>query len=330
MAVSFQELGGSPTYNVTRTKITAKRELLLDWADIDAFVVEQFPTGVYGPLSGGFFPGRPLLLVESIDIEPFVPDGPGAGVPPVYDGGAKVSVAYATPEFDQASNQADDTPSEGGEPQGANEDEAGQGQETTFITHRISVGAEVMTWPVKGFYKWERSEIVNRNRPATNEILDEMVYGIVIPTIEHQITWHFVPLPPWRAIREKIGMVNTRKFAGAEAECLLFLGVEATRETTNQGTRAWSLEYKFSEKCKRWITLGPNGTLNEPSETTIVSWNHFPREVFRTKTVLNAAAAQVATVHQIVMFQKVIDGNSKSPYLSTDFKDLFKRPKRNG
>jgi hypothetical protein len=86
------------------------------------------------------------------------------------------------------------------------------------------------------------------------------------PKGDHSVSWHFVPWPPWTAIRQCVGKVNAFKFAGAPRGTLLFLGAEASQDITTHGVKAWTLEYKFSEKnANAQNPLRPQG------------WNYFLR-----------------------------------------------------
>jgi hypothetical protein len=272
MTVYREELEGSPTISFDRKGGKAKRMFAIAWNDYVEFAAEFLPSafaagnaGIIPPAAS--FPDLPWLIAESVEIEPHNPAGI-SGLdedPNTYPGGAKVTVNYSTSEFDQNKDDKGDKNGPGGE------NGSTGGQAETFVSHRISIGGEFLILPSSSLL-WEQgfTPLATAKNPtpvATYAVTEDVHAGIIVPLIEHQITWHFVPSPPWRAIRQLMGHVNAYEFAGSPIETLLFLGVEASREITSEGTKAWSLDYKFSEK-----NYNPNLDANPQG------WNFFLRQ----------------------------------------------------
>jgi len=265
MAVAKEELDGSPTLTWSRKGGTAVQKFRIAWNDINAFVREVFPSAY---VSGSYiiipkaasFPGKYWLIADNVSIEPFDPNYPQGlfDIPNYYPTGARVTVNYKTPEFDQQNNSADGP----------------GGQSITFVKHKVTIGGEFLTYPSPAC-SWDAPSDytlstspgdANRPTPRDYALAEDMQVAVTIPLIEHQLTWPHVAFPPWLAIRQCVGKVNAYPFAGAPAETLLFLGADGDREITNEGIRCWSLDYKLSEKNQNAINpANPQG------------WNHFLR-----------------------------------------------------
>lgn len=252
MAVVFQELEGSPQLTFDRKGGSATRTLLIAWRDINRAVLELFPGALTGfPLTASY-PGARWLRAQEVKIEPFDPQSPlGTGAINTYPGGAKLTISYAPNEWDD----------EDQEPPGDDD-----GEDLTFLTHRVTVGGEYLTWPNQGV-RWEvgsggQPSLANNDKRVG--VMDNIQVGIICPTIEHEITHNYVARPSWRGIRACVGRVNKRTIFGAPPECLLYLGCNAQREFTSKGTTGWTLTHRFSEKN--------NGTADAP-----FGWNHFLR-----------------------------------------------------
>jgi hypothetical protein len=264
MPVIFEELAGSPTLSFTRKSAKAKQVLRCAWGDWPALVREVFPSPyvrgnrIIIPPARSYIGSR-WIIANNVDIEPFDPESPRGlyEFPNVYPGGAKVTVSFETPEYDQ-SEPTNDGPA---------------GNETmTFVSYKVSVGAEFLTYP-NFCLRWDQPSDSSLDdspgaplSPRHTNVSDDTQASVIIPLIEHTLTWPHVAFPPWNAIRACVGKVNAFRFAGAPAETLLFLGAECSREITSEGIRAWSVEYKFSEKNQNpFVPTDPQG------------WNHFLR-----------------------------------------------------
>lgn len=238
--IFYEELSNSPTFSVTQRGATAKQRIKIRWADMDAFVQEVFPSPIIGGCGITYdpaarFPGRPLLIADQLDIDPFVPDKhlTHEAVPADYDH-AIVEISYKTKDYDDS----------GGE----------------VLSHKTSIGAEFLTLP-SGHLRWE-------SQPVGERIPDQIEAGKLIPTVEHQLTYHYVPEPNFDVITAFTGCVNgSVGLFNAAPETLLFLGAEAERSITVFGVEAWKLDFRFTQRV---VKHGPYS----------VGWNHF----FRTST----------------------------------------------
>lgn len=270
MAVAYEELAGSPTLTMDRQGGTAKRVVKIAWADIEPFLFEVFPFGNVGfPLTASF-PGYRWLRAQSVDVEAFDPENPNGQSEAVnrYDtGGARVTINYAP-------NSTEDGEENQGDMDGADE--------IVFLENEVNVTGEYLIWPNQGV-RWELNgagDYVSCKGGDSDEfagatgydrnvqVSEEIRVGIIIPMIEHSLTWNYVRRPPWIAIRETIGCVNNNKWAGADPETLLFTGVTASRQTTSRGVKAWKVNYKFQEKCVNYPV---------PAGEDAIGWNHFLR-----------------------------------------------------
>ena len=290
MSVSYEELEGSPKITMDRKGGSATRIFKIAWVDIDAFFAEVFPNPFNGYPVVSWVPGHSWLLADSAEAEPFDPTKPGGvnvGSDLTYSDTAKVTVKYAPPQQDQqqqATSAGDQTGGGGdgtgpGGKQGATGGEKGKAsQPVTLVTHDIHVGAEFLTIS-NLILKWQNGDPVGPQARA----------GRIIPTIEHQSTWHNIVQPPWTTIRMIAGGVNNGVFLGAKTECLLFLGAEGNRDITNQGEKTWTLKYKYSEK-----DLKPN---------TGKGWNHFYRaEKGKPLTIDKLQTTDGSPIYQPVNF----------------------------
>jgi hypothetical protein len=261
MEAMFEELAGSPTFNFERGKGTAIRVGKVPWALIPTFLGLALPGAILrGPLIFipllPSYPGNNFLLVKSVAIKPFFDDAVlPTNLNPASYPDAEVTVNYSTPEFDQQ-NPGNDGPGP---------------QPTTFLTWKVSVSGEFLVWPTSALtWQLPRDPSLDGSQAALSMkqtiVGPDVQVGIVMPNIEHQLSWESVPFPPWSQIRRNVGKVNAYSFIGAAPETLLFLGVEASREMTTSGTRMWKLEYKMTEKN--------NNAINPKNP---YGWNHFLR-----------------------------------------------------
>lgn len=278
MAVNVEELAGSPNYIYDRKGGSGERSVKIAWDDQFLFLIELFPDSyvdgqqvVVPPAAT--FPGMPWLYAKSARVEPFDNEAPlGNNIFPAEYRHARVTISYATEEFDQKTT---DPHGEGpGGSQGSTGGTVGgdMGQAQTMISHKISIGGEFLTWPSSAL-QWDRAAdaTIDENDPLARSqkqtgVSEDSQSSVIIPLIEHEITWHYVALPPWFAMRTCVGRVNAYAFAGCPMETMLFLGGECSREISNQGARAWTMSYKFAEKNMNALDpVHPQG------------WNYFLR-----------------------------------------------------
>jgi len=253
--VAWNELSGSPTFDVRPDGATAERRGLVEWQNLDELVGEIFPPTVpgeedLGQGAGAPFPGRPHLRAESLRIQPFGDRiiGPDTtqdfSTSPSYER-AVLTVRYATPKSAQSEEESND-----------------EGDPVPFLRHRWSVGGEFLSLPSPGLEWASMSGVVPEDVNA----------GIFVPTIEHEVTMPHVTQPPFIAIRDRIGTVNAAAVqfsTGAiDPETLLFLGAELEREVMTNGDRAWRIAYRFSER-----RVFPQD--QDPVAVGFGGWNHY-------------------------------------------------------
>jgi hypothetical protein len=250
--VAWNELSGSPKFEIQGTGSTAERRGLVAWTDLDALMAEVFPITTVGDLSGELvgapFPGRPYLCAESIQIQPFGDRITGPDTSQDFDTTtgyekATVIVRYGTPKAPTTQSQNDGDP-------------------IPFLKHRWTIGGEILSLPDSGL-EWAFSE----------EVVPENVNaGLFVPTIEHEITLPRVLQPPFDVIRDRVGTVNdatvTFSTGTIQPETLLFLGAQLERVVMSDGERAWQLIYRFSER-----RVFPQD--QDVDSVGFGGWNHF-------------------------------------------------------
>lgn len=245
----YREIGGSPTYNKTQKGASGTDTWMVPWSAAFSFantvVPSEYKLGKFTikPLGWGFRYDA-SIFAESVDCSPWYGEEPGVTGNSDASKWAKVKVSYKVPEEEEEEDDEDDP--------------------ETFLTHKITIGAELMTVPPRNVTLTDASM-----DPANTKVEDIMTdedapITILMPTAEHQFTWKRVIDPPFAAIYDNIGKVNSGAFLGAGKESLMFLGCDAQREFTTGDAKPWTLDYRFSHRCAR-----PVGAPNP------LTWNHF-------------------------------------------------------
>lgn len=271
----FTLFGGYPKYTFSLGKISAERRGLLPWDMLDAFIMSQLPPSTYAGGSlvtqkGAPFPGRNNLRVVSIEANAFCPRTTDLDVN---------SVDYKHEYWDVSIKYETDADS--------------------YLTHQWSAGGEAFTVEA-GSLCWDRlpeyivdlqvvgSFLVDPNSDGADKVIGVKAQQkevasprLIVPHIEHQITWHRVVRPPYKAIRACIGKVNNAdvdfRTGKIPKECLLLTGVNIVRNVMTDGNFSIEIVYRFSER--RVVAMDNPAT--EPG-----GWNHFyksspPRKIDR-------------------------------------------------
>ena len=222
MPVATEELAGSPELTFNRAgQASAKRRFLIAWSDIEAFTQEVIGLDfTQSPVLSSFpaqaMPGFPALIADTVNVSPFNMK-PDSASPPTYEAGALVEVNYVIPDKEFT-------------------------DDGIFYTRSASVGAEFLTFPDSSL-KWA----------SDNEKLDESSSsGLLLPAIQHSLTYHNVSTVPWSAIRGAVGKINSSGFLDGAAECVLFEGCVIRLDDNRPGMALYEVDYSFSEKPQSW------------------------------------------------------------------------------
>lgn len=262
MSVAFEECEDSPSFQFEPYASTAQRRGLISWSDYLDFIDEIFPpnltagTGVVQRIGVQLSDDLPFLRAKSITAKAKGTKITGPDTSTTFSTlnqfeKMEVTINYYTPQYStgqipqtgQSTNPADPVP---------------------YLSHEWTIGGEFITVPGDNL-QW----------PNGDKVEEDVSIGQFVPTIEHGITWDRVPTPPFDDIRSCIGKVNsatvTFKTGQPTKETLLFLGCGITFQVMTDGTEAWKLQYKFSEKR---VTASDSGTFGE----TYGGWNHYRRD----------------------------------------------------
>jgi hypothetical protein len=288
MNVAFKELAGSPVENYGLRGIKSERRVLCAWEDRQALTTQLLGSGYsFGSATPQApYPGSDNVVAMQVKIEPFEarPDDAGQFTDITaqlnsYSGQfALVTITYELLVIGGLKNHTPNTP--GG----------------TYLTYRMDFSSQTMTMPGQSL-QWESDQ----NIPVP----PESVPILRVPVIEHHLTWHLVPNPPWDAVRNCVGCVNQSDFLGAAAETVLFDGATAEKQfvsldQTNAPQYAWKLTYLFREKAIKYPAAP-----GSPPET--FGWNHAYRSL----------------PYSAPGFDRLLDTNGNTLYCGVDFSPLF-------
>lgn len=281
MAVSFKEFNRSPIENYALDSgMTATRRFGVAWSDRNAFVNELLGDNYeFGGLSQSQYPDRIAVRVVRVRVEPFTSDVEGQSLTDIQaDLNTYTSLAVVTVEYGIRTADMPRAPSLPAVPEG------------TYVEYSLDFGVEQMDLPGLAF-TWT-------DQPA-QPVDPQATPSIIVPLLQHRLTWHRVTNPPWTAIRDASGTVNNASFLGVAAESLLFAGAQSERVFTgvdghDEPQFAWRLVYTFQER-----------TINYTGNT--YGWNHTYRSLPNTSPG----------------FDKLVDANGENPYGTSTFTDLF-------
>lgn len=273
--IEFQELGGSPTMEISTQGVSGQR---IFWVpnsnDLTPFLQEVIGQWILqgqnqqSNQSGQClfiepmpYPGYPNLVPTDIRVEPKMPDSPEGtfqvgvtlnGPTNDYKSGWKVTVQYSTVYNTQPWNINQPTIPTG-----------------TYLTYSADLGGEMMELPGTKYYWCNSPGIIPVDEngdplPLKDKEGEDIRVPQLIPTGNYTLTWERVLEPPWTTIRQTRGKINNAAFMGAPAGTVMFLGAQIERQyqfTVDAGF--WKVQYKFSERSI---------TLNSGSEA---GWNYF-------------------------------------------------------
>lgn len=258
---NFEELTNSPTFDFSLESQKSKRVGKIPWSSVPDLLEELFP---FGSIVSAAHPSYPIMRARSLSVVPFSGDNEIPTSPVSSDLTLSSVNEYA---YAKATINYDYTPTSGeGDPQ----DPEPNPDPVTLLSHRWSIGGEYLKVPPTGF-EWCDEGIVDP---------EQINVGILIPTIEHQISWPRVQYPPFSTIRSTIGKCNTTAISFATGvilpETLLFLGADLQRDILSTGALAWQVTYRFSERRVKAADDGcsPAGVTGD---TTAGGWNHLYR-----------------------------------------------------
>jgi len=244
VATAFEELEGSPTIQISDRGVTGTRVFRVAWSDWRSFAEELIGgfSRVGGTVTfreGKPFPGLPQALVTEVRVQPMDPAnpdgtglaGPASATNSYTEGGAKLTVRYATRENDQTGD--------GSQFQGI--------LPGTLLTYSQDLGSELLAVPGTS-WQWASD---------AKQVKADLNVGVLVGVGQHIFLWERVARPPWETIRSHRGKVNSVDFplpgTTAEPESLLFLGAQAERKFEFLGNASlWDIEYHFAEKSAGW------------------------------------------------------------------------------
>lgn len=262
----FTLFGGYPKFTFNQGKVTAERRGLLPWDMLDQFIMQNLPPSTYAGGSlvtekGAPFPGRDRLRCVAITADAFCPRTIELDLN---------NVDYKHEYWDVTLRYETDSDS--------------------YLTHQWSAGGEAFTVE-QGSLCWDRLPefIVDLQVPGSFLVHNttdgaDRVIGVkaaqrevqnpklIVPHIEHQVTWHRVIRPPYAAIRRCLGKVNDDEIdfrtGKIPKECLLLVGVNIVRNVMVDGNYSIEIVYRFSERRVKAL----DQAADEPG-----GWNHYYR-----------------------------------------------------
>ena len=253
-----QELDGSPTEEVTLQGLSATRRFLVPWESrilfAQALLSQSGPFGL-GPAS---YPGVAFSQVDRISFAPFGDKPPDDPTLDLLNNTNYYDMAVATVTYKTSERPAVEDP----------EDPDNDLPEGTWATYRQAFSGEFLTVPSRGL-TWESdSTAIGPDAKGT----------ILVPITDHIVTWNYVTKPPWGAIGDLRGMVNSLAFRIpvtrriVPVECLLFEGCESDTEFKfgSDDPLVWKLTYTLKEKIVH--------VLSRTGASANYGWNHAYRE----------------------------------------------------
>lgn len=262
--------------NITPTTGTITIQEQIAWTDLAERLGEIFgPTLPTGIVASELDPALAIYRAQSVEFQSFT-DKAVSTVNGASDE-AGITAGGGFPVFEFAHLTIQYSANEQQSPASQDEaDQDGDGDPVPFLTHSWGIGGDFVTMDNSKMY-WSSGDSAQATGIAANKI---------IPTIEHSINWKRVLNPPFDELRNCLGKVNEKKMTFATGtiypEGLLFNGAEMSRDIMSDGTRAWDVTYRFSERrvdaaYKETFFGGTTVKIydGEGPQKKFGGWNHF-------------------------------------------------------
>lgn len=282
--------------DITPTSGTVTTSLIINWANVPALLAEVFPpSSAVTPFAAELDPYFGIFRANRLtfkNLSNLTTNLTGTGV--ANFGKARVTITYSSVQIEPPQDQGE-----------ADAD----GDPVPFLTHSLGIGGEYITFGTENQLYWGATGIA----VAAVQGIDA---GFPITQTEHQIHWHRVVSPPFQAIRDLMGKINQTELTFATGTIrkgtLLFLGAEMSRDIMSDGTRAWDVTYRFSERnytnsdrIAGWQLNSALQNGDTSTTTEYITWNHFWND-------------------EDAFFDVLWDSNSKPVFeASPDFLSLF-------
>ncbi|MBR0191939.1 MAG: hypothetical protein IJQ31_07735 [Thermoguttaceae bacterium] len=273
--VSFYELAGSPVEAFTSEGFEAKRRFLVRWEEREAFARDVMGhSSTFNYQSSTYYPNRTSVFPVKITFRPADENSIQKQEIAALHLGLNSYSGWALAEIEYATLTDEDL------------DLGVQTESGTSLTYRLSWESIDVELPSASGWVWTDSGAA---------IPEDLSVVQRIPQAVHTIIWSRVLNPPWTAIQQMQGKVNSVEFLDCPAGTLLFEGAAANklyRSTFQQGESpfCWAITFTFRQKA-----------VHHDSQT--YGWNHF----FRTSDGSWA----------------MVQSNQKKIYDEADFKTLF-------
>lgn len=241
MAVSFQEMGGSPHEWWDSSGMHAERHFKVAWDDRWAFIVEALGNGLpFGAIRLGDYPGALGVLCVGADVSPFMGEKDAPDQQTMTSHWSQLQAydyARITLKYDYNNEQEDE------QPNGLEDPRPPELQETTLLTYEANYSSEVLLFS---------GADVQFNGAADSY---KVPFDIIkrIPIVDYVFTWHRVANVPISAIRKCEGKLNSTAFLGAGKGIILFDGakIDRTFAVASDGAPVrsfWQVTYTFRER----------------------------------------------------------------------------------
>ncbi len=252
----------SPIEDYGPDGMKATREFVVEWADRREFLNELLGTGAeFAGTPQSQYPDLKGVFAVRVNIRPFTSDV----VQECHDDielnlNSYKSLAVVTVQYDSVD------PVKWPDPEILPPGEFNPG---VWLSYRATGGVEAMVVEGRGL-KWKATSPGDDATPIAEADIHLVQQ---IPITNHLLTFHRVHSPPFTAMRNFLGSVNSARdnpIKGIETETLLFAGWSLDREFIfpvdfDDPKAGWRLSYTFSEKR---VTIAPN---------RIGGWNHLYR-----------------------------------------------------